>query len=50
MDTETYIVMNKYKIVGYVEAHSTYHAIRQAEKLYGPSVVVERITNNCSAK
>lgn len=47
MNTETYIVMNGYKVVGYVQAYSTYHAIRQAEKLYGKNLIVERITNNC---
>jgi len=47
MNTDTYIVMNGYKVMGYVQAYSTYHAICQAEKLYGKHLVVERITNNC---
>lgn len=46
MTTDTYIVMSGYKILGYIEAYSNYHAIRQAEKLYGKNLVVERITQN----
>lgn len=44
MSTDTYMVMKGTKVVGYVEAYSTYHALCQAEKLYGKSLLIERIT------
>jgi len=49
MNTDTYMVMKGNKIVGYVEAYSTYHALCQAEKLYGHNLLIERITNACPA-
>jgi hypothetical protein len=49
MNTDTYMVMRGYKLLGYVEAQSTYHAIRLAEKWYGDNIIVERITHNCPA-
>lgn len=48
MSTDTYMVMKGSKVVGYVEAYSTYHAITQAEKLYGKNLIIERITHKCS--
>jgi len=49
MSTDTYMVMKGNKIVGYVQAYSTYHALRQAEKLYGKNLLIERITQVCPA-
>lgn len=50
MTTDTYIVMSGYKILGYIEAYSNYHAIVQAKKLYdGQNVIVERISKNIKA-
>ena len=49
MNTDTYIVMKGSKILGYIEAYSTYHALKQAEKLYGKNLIIERITQNCPA-
>jgi hypothetical protein len=49
MNTDTYMVMKGYKIVGYVQAYSTYHALCQAEKLYGNNLLIERITHACPA-
>lgn len=49
MNTDTYIVMKGSKVVGYVQAYSTYHALSQAEKLYGKNLILERITNSCQA-
>jgi hypothetical protein len=49
MSTDTYMVMKGSKIVGYVQAYSTYHALRQAEKLYGNNLLIERITHACPA-
>jgi hypothetical protein len=47
MTTDTYIVMSGYKILGYIEAYSNYHAITQAKKLYdGQNLIVERISKN----
>jgi hypothetical protein len=47
MTTDTYIVMSGYKILGYIEAYSNYHAIVQAKKLYGEhNLIVERISQN----
>jgi hypothetical protein len=50
MSTDTYIVMRGSKVLGYVEAYSTYHALRIAQKLYsiyGKDLIIERITHNC---
>jgi len=47
MNTDTYMVMKGNKIVGYVEAYSTYHALAMAEKLYGKNLLIERISNVC---
>jgi hypothetical protein len=47
MNTDTYIVMKGNKVVGYVQAYSTYHALCQAEKEYGKNLILERITHNC---
>lgn len=44
MSTDTYIVMKGNKVVGYVQAYSTYHAVLQAEKLYGSNLIIERIS------
>jgi hypothetical protein len=49
MITDTYMVMKGSKIVGYVQAYSTYHALRQAEKLYGNNLLIERISKVCPA-
>jgi len=49
MNTDTYMVMKGSKIVGYVQAYSTYHALRQAEKLYGNNLLIERISKVCPA-
>ncbi len=49
MNTDTYIVMKGSKVLGYIEAYSTYHALRQAEKLYGKNLIIERITQHCPA-
>ena len=49
MSTDTYMVMKGNKIVGYVQAYSTYHALRQAEKLYGNNLLIERISHSCPA-
>jgi hypothetical protein len=49
MSTDTYMVMKGSKIVGYVQAYSTYHALRQAEKLYGNNLLIERISKVCPA-
>jgi hypothetical protein len=49
MSTDTYMVMKGNKIVGYVQAYSTYHALCQAEKLYGNNLLIERITHACPA-
>ena len=47
MSTDTYMVMKGNKGVGYVHAYSTYHALSQAEKLYGKNLLLERITHSC---
>jgi len=49
MNTDTYMVMKGSKIVGYVEAYSTYHALAMAEKLYGNNLILERISHSCPA-
>jgi len=49
MISDTYMVMKGNKVVGYVNAYSTYHALCQAEKLYGKNLLIERITNSCPA-
>ena len=49
MSTDTYIVMKGNKVVGYVQAYSTYHALAMAEKLYGKNLLIERISNVCPA-
>lgn len=49
MNTDTYIVMKGTKIVGYIQAYSTYHALCQAEKLYGKNLLIERISQSCPA-
>jgi hypothetical protein len=49
MITDTYMVMKGSKVVGYVQAYSTYHALRQAEKLYGNNLLIERISKVCPA-
>jgi hypothetical protein len=49
MNTDTYMVMKGTKVVGYVEAYSTYHALAMAEKLYGKNLLIERISNSCPA-
>jgi len=49
MNTDTYMVMKGNKVVGYIEAYSTYHALCQAEKLYGKNLLLERISNSCPA-
>lgn len=49
MNSETYIVMKGSKVLGYIQAYSTYHAIRQAEKLYGKNLIIERISQNIKA-
>jgi len=49
MSTDTYMVMKGNKVVGYVHAYSTYHALSQAEKLYGKNLLLERITHSCPA-
>ena len=49
MITDTYMVMKGNKVVGYVHAYSTYHALSQAEKLYGKNLLIERITHSCPA-
>lgn len=47
MNTDTYMVMQGYKVVGYVQAYSTYDALCQAEKLYGKNLWLERISHSC---
>lgn len=47
MNSDTYMVMKGNKVVGYVQAYSTYHALCQAEKLYGKNLLIERITQHC---
>jgi hypothetical protein len=49
MSTDTYMVMKGSKIVGYVQAYSTYNALRKAEKLYGSNLLIERISKVCTA-
>ena len=49
MNIDTYMVMQGTKVVGYVQAYSTYHALRQAEKLYGQNLMIERIARICPA-
>ena len=49
MITDTYMVMKGTKIVGYVHAYSSYHALSMAEKLYGKNLMLERITHSCPA-
>jgi hypothetical protein len=49
MNTDTYMIMKGNKIVGYVQAYSTYHALRQAERLYGKNLILERISRVCPA-
>ena len=49
MISDTYMVMKGNKVVGYVNAYSTYHALCKAEKLYGKNLLIERITNSCPA-
>lgn len=47
MIADTYMVMKGTKVVGYVRAYSTYHALCKAEKLYGKNLILERISHNC---
>ena len=47
MNMDTYIVMKGYRVMGYVQAYNTYHALRQAEKWYGENLIVERISQSC---
>jgi hypothetical protein len=47
MNTDTYMVMKGSKIVGYVHAYSSYHALSMAEKLYGKNLMLERISSVC---
>lgn len=49
MIADTYMVMKGNKVVGYVHAYSTYHALCQAEKLYGKNLILERISHVCPA-
>ena len=49
MSTDTYMVMKGNKVVGYIQAYSTYHALCQAEKLYGKNLLLERISYSCPA-
>jgi hypothetical protein len=52
MNTDTYIVMRGSKVLGYIEAYSSYHALRIAQKLYsiyGKDLIIERVTRNCPA-
>jgi hypothetical protein len=49
MNTDTYMVMRGSKVLGYVEAYSTYHALIMAEKLYGKNLILERISHACQA-
>lgn len=44
MDTETYIVMKGSRILGYIQAYNTYHALRLADKTYGGNLIIERIS------
>lgn len=44
MDKDTYIVMRGCKVLGYVQAYSSYHAMRMAEKSYGNNLIIERIS------
>ena len=50
MNTDTYMVMRGSKVLGYVEAYSTYHALIMAEKLYGKNLIIERISQVCQAQ
>jgi hypothetical protein len=45
MDTETYIVMKGNRLLGYIEAYNTYHALRLADKTYGGNLIVERVSS-----
>jgi hypothetical protein len=45
MDTETYIVMKGNRLLGYIQAYNTYHALRLADKTYGGNLIVERISS-----
>jgi len=47
MNTDTYMVMKGNKVVGYIQAYSTYHALCQAEQLYGKHLLIERISQVC---
>ena len=45
MDTETYIVMKGNRLLGYIQAYNTYHALRLADKTYGGNLIVERVSS-----
>jgi hypothetical protein len=47
MNIDTYMVMRGSRVLGYVYAYSTYHAMRIAENLYGKNLLIERITHSC---
>ena len=47
MITDTYMVMKGAKVVGYIQAYSSYHALSMAEKLYGKNLILERISRVC---
>lgn len=49
-DMEMYVVMRGCKVLGYIHAYSTYHAIRIAEKLYGNNLVIERVSQTIEGK
>lgn len=49
MNMDTYMVMQGTRVVGYVQAYSTYHALSLAEKMYGKNLILERITPSCPA-
>jgi len=45
MDTETYMVMKGNRVLGYIQAYNTYHALRLADKTYGGNLIVERVSS-----
>jgi len=45
MDTETYMVMKGSRVLGYIQAYNTYHALRLADKTYGGNLIVERVSS-----
>jgi hypothetical protein len=47
MNIDTYMVMRGSRVLGYVYAYSTYHAMRIAENLYGKNLIIERISQTC---